>query len=105
MDLDDYHENFYAGIHAANMAGTWQSVVFGFAGLRRINGIPEFSPILPNRWQGYSFSIRYRGSLLNVAVNQNGADFTLENDKPVSFLIRGRNVRLAKKGAVIHEAL
>ena len=26
MDLDDYHNNFYAGIHAANMAGTWQAV-------------------------------------------------------------------------------
>lgn len=25
MDLDDYHNNFYAGIHAANMAGTWQA--------------------------------------------------------------------------------
>ena len=34
MDLDDYHNNFYAGIHAANMAGTWQAVVNGFAGLR-----------------------------------------------------------------------
>ena len=28
--LDDMHDNFYAGIHAANMAGTWQGIVFGF---------------------------------------------------------------------------
>ncbi|MFR5151903.1 MAG: hypothetical protein ACLTER_22515 [Ruminococcus sp.] len=34
MDLDDYHDNFYAGIHAANMAGTWQAIINGFAGVR-----------------------------------------------------------------------
>ena len=36
MDLDDYHNNFYAGIHAANMAGTWQAIVNGFAGIPRL---------------------------------------------------------------------
>lgn len=105
MDLDDYHENFYAGIHAANMAGTWQSIVFGFAGLRRVNGIPEFSPILPAGWKGYSFSIRYRDSLLRIAVCAEGAVFTLENDEPVSFRIREREVTLTKKGDTYHEAV
>ena len=105
MDLDDYHENFYAGIHAANMAGTWQSIVFGFAGLRRVNGMPEFSPILPEGWKGYAFSIRYQGSLLKVSVNGNGADFTLENDKPVTFRIRDRKVTLTKKGDACHETV
>ena len=105
MDLDDYHENFYAGIHAANMAGTWQSIVFGFAGLRRIDGIPEFSPILPDGWKGYAFSIRYRGSLLRVSVNGDGAVFTLENDQPISFRIRDREVTLTKKGDACHEAV
>lgn len=105
MDLDDYHENFYAGIHAANMAGTWQSIVFGFAGLRRMNGIPEFSPILPEGWKGYAFSIRYHGSLLKVSVSKDGAVFTLENDKPISFRIREREVTLAKKGDACHEAV
>ncbi|MGN1025801.1 MAG: glycoside hydrolase family 65 protein [Faecousia sp.] len=105
MDLDDYHENFYAGIHAANMAGTWQSIVFGFAGLRRVNGIPEFSPILPMGWKGYAFSIRYRGSLLKITVCAEGVVFTLENDEPVSFRIRDRKVTLTKKGDTYHEAV
>lgn len=105
MDLDDYHENFYAGIHAANMAGTWQSIVFGFAGLRRVKGMPEFSPILPEGWKGYAFSIRYQGSLLKVFVNGNGAVFTLENDKPITFCIRDRMVTLKEKGDNCHEAV
>lgn len=105
MDLDDYHENFYAGIHAANMAGTWQSIVFGFAGLRRVGGIPEFSPILPQGWKGYSFRIRYRGSLLNVSVSNEGAKFCLENEKPVTFRIRDRKVTLNSKGDICHETV
>lgn len=105
MDLDDYHENFYAGIHAANMAGTWQSIVFGFAGLRRVKGIPEFSPVLPDGWKGYAFSIRYKGSLLKVSVNDNGAVFTLENEKPITFFIRDRMVTLKIKGDTCHEAV
>lgn len=33
-DLEDEHGNTNVGIHAANMAGAWQGIVFGFAGLR-----------------------------------------------------------------------
>lgn len=105
MDLDDYHENFYAGIHAANMAGTWQSIVFGFAGLRRVDGMPEFSPILPQGWQGYAFSVRCRGSLLKVSVSTEGAAFTLENEKPITFRIRNKNIALTQKGDTCHEAV
>ncbi len=105
MDLDDYHENFYAGIHAANMAGTWQSIVFGFAGLRRINGVPEFSPILPQGWKGYAFSIRCKGSLLKVSVKEDGATFTLENNESITFYIRDREVTLTNKGDTCHEAV
>lgn len=105
MDLDDYHENFYAGIHAANMAGTWQSIVFGFAGLRRVKGVPEFTPILPEGWKGYAFSIRYQGSLLKVSVSSNGAVFTLENEKPITFCIRDRKVTLKEKGDTCHETV
>lgn len=105
MDLDDYHENFYAGIHAANMAGTWQSIVFGFAGLRRVDGVPEFSPALPSGWQGYSFCICFRGARLRVSVRAVDAQFRLENDTPITFRIRERTVVLNQEGDTCHEAL
>ena len=105
MDLDDYHENFYAGIHAANMAGTWQSIVFGFAGLRLVNGCPEFDPRLPDGWKGYAFSLRFRGSFLHVSVTPQGTDFLLDNEKPVTFLVHGKKITLNGKGEVHHEAL
>lgn len=72
MDLDDYHDNFYAGIHAANMAGTWQSIVFGFAGLRLVNGVPEFKFYIPEAWNGYHFTVKIKESVLAVDVLPDG---------------------------------
>ncbi len=66
MDLDDHHGNVTAGVHIANMAGAWMSVVNGFAGLRletsNIPGesIPHYKPYLPEAWDEYSFRVRHR---------------------------------------------
>lgn len=86
MDLDDYHNNFYAGIHAANMAGTWQAIVNGFAGLRTYDGILRFDPYLPNQWEGYSFHLNYRQSHLKVRITGNGMQVTLLDGGPVEFM-------------------
>jgi alpha,alpha-trehalose phosphorylase len=72
MDLDDYHGNFHTGIHAANMAGTWLSVIYGFAGLRIDDGQLTFSPHVPPSWQGYRFRVKYQGKTLEVEVNKDG---------------------------------
>ena len=93
MDLDDYHNNFYAGIHAANMAGTWQAVANGFGGMRCQGGKLSFKPVLPEAWESFSFRIRYLGSLLEVMVSreQEGCQvkFTLLEGEPATFYLRG----------------
>ncbi len=98
MDLDDYHNNFYAGIHAANMAGTWQGIVFGFAGVRTNSGCLEFKPSIPGEWKSYTFRIFYRGSLLEVQVSQDKAEYILLNDCPVEFAIDQNKYKLDGKG-------
>ena len=105
MDLDDYHENFYAGIHAANMAGTWQTIVFGFAGMRRVAGELEFSPNLPSAWDGYSFSIQYRGAVVKVSVSAGEVAFHLVNDVPVTIYLYNKPISLNNKGDAIHEKI
>ncbi|MGN0307170.1 MAG: glycoside hydrolase family 65 protein, partial [Lachnospiraceae bacterium] len=99
MDLDDYHNNFYAGIHGANMAGTWQGIIFGFAGLRTNRGYLEFKPSIPEKWKSYRFRIQYRASLLEVYIDQKKAEFILLNDRPLKFNIGEREFDLPKKGA------
>ena len=105
MDLDDYHDNFYAGIHAANMAGTWQSIVFGFAGLRLVNGVPEFKFYIPEAWNGYHFTVKIKESVLAVDVLPDGWTITLQSGNAVNFLVEGKPYELTEKGATCHEAL
>lgn len=104
MDLDDYHHNFYAGIHAANMAGTWQAIVFGFAGVRMNAGSLEMKISIPEQWNGYSFRIKYRGSLLQTDIERiPGQDsvraaFTLLEGVPIHFSIGSKEMILSEKG-------
>ena len=98
MDLDDYHDNFYAGIHAANMAGTWQAAVFGFAGLRVNRGFLELHPILPEKMKGYEFRFMYRGRLLHVRTGREGTRVTLLSGDGVVLWLGDTRHQLLKEG-------
>ena len=98
MDLDDYHHNFYAGIHGANMAGTWQAVVNGFAGLRCQESRLKFSPSLPSEWESYSFKLRYKRALLRIGVSRGQAEFTLEEGEKITFYIGGKEICIQENG-------
>ncbi|MEG0687860.1 MAG: glycosyl hydrolase family 65 protein [Hungatella sp.] len=98
MDLDDYHHNFYAGIHAANMAGTWQAIVNGFAGLRMNRGYLEFWPTLPKAWDGYEFRLNYKGNLLKIQVDRQEIQVILLEGQEASFWLCGKQWILKKEG-------
>lgn len=70
LDLDDYNNDTEDGLHITSMAGTWMSVVEGFAGMRVREGILCFNPFLPSKWASFSFNINFRGTLLNVKVGE-----------------------------------
>jgi len=72
LDLDDYNNDTEDGLHITSMAGTWMSVVEGFAGMLVKNDKLSFNPFLPNQWKSYSFNITFRGALINVLVNTDG---------------------------------
>ncbi len=100
MDLDDHHNNVYAGIHAANMAGTWQAVVFGFAGVRACEDGLSVAPVLPARLGGYRFRLRFRGALLEVTAKKDGCSVTLVEGAPFTLTLHGETRELAKGGTV-----
>lgn len=104
MDLDDYHNNFYAGIHAANMAGTWQSVVNGFGGMRCQDGVLRFEPVCPEAFEGYSFKVKYQGNVLRLSVTREKAVFSLVSccgeRKKILFFVYGEKAEL-EEGAEV----
>lgn len=88
MDLDDYHNNFYAGVHGANMAGTWQALINGFAGMRMHHGKLSFKPHLPEQWSKLTFRIQYLGSVIEVTMKKNSVSFQLLSGNPVKVYLK-----------------
>ncbi len=65
-DLRDARGNAGDGIHGASAAGTWQTVLFGFGGLRLGADGWTVHPRLPSHWKRLKFSFFYRGQPQHV---------------------------------------
>lgn len=85
MDLDNLHGNSEYGIHTACMAGAWNSLVFGFLGLRMRDSGLHFHPQLPQHWRGIHIKLRYRQRLLAVVLQAGQIKFELLSGAPLSF--------------------
>ena len=74
LDLDDYNNDTRDGLHITSMAGTWMSIVKGFAGMRVVNDELTFKPFLPKNWDSFSFKICFRGKVKRITVSKNGLE-------------------------------
>ena len=68
-DLRDVRGNAGDGIHGASAAGTWQSVVFGFGGLRLGAEGWTVHPRLPSHWKRLKFTFFYHGQPQHVELS------------------------------------
>ena len=60
-DLRDVRGNAGDGIHGASAGGTWQAVVFGFAGLKVTPEGWTTTPRLPSHWNRVKCHFFHRG--------------------------------------------
>ncbi|MFT5156931.1 MAG: maltose phosphorylase [Bacteroidia bacterium] len=72
LDLDDYNNDSCDGLHITSMAGTWMSIVKGFAGMCVVDNQLTFNPFLPKTWTCFSFKIRFRGEVKKVVMDKDG---------------------------------
>jgi kojibiose phosphorylase len=68
VDLHDLRGNTKDGIHGATAGGVWQSLVFGFAGLRVDEQGWSMNPQLPSHWHRLAFKFFWRGELQEVDI-------------------------------------
>jgi beta-phosphoglucomutase len=94
MDLDDVNGNAWQGVHIAAMAGTWISLVRGFAGFRDEDGRVEFAPRLPEAWQRLRFRLRLGGSVLEVSLTRDDATYTLVEGEALTLRSHREEVRV-----------
>lgn len=87
LDLDDYNKEVYQGLHITSMAGTWMTIVEGFAEKRVKNGALHLSPNLPPAWKGYSFNIWFRERLLHIHINEEQIRVECGEGEPLQIFI------------------
>ncbi len=100
MDLDDVNGNVSDGVHMAAMAGTWISLLYGFAGMRDRRGRLAFSPRLPARWKSLAFRLLYKGRSLAVTITHQNATYEVLDGDALAVVHRGREIRLTRGAAV-----
>ncbi|MCQ9208121.1 MAG: glycoside hydrolase family 65 protein [Omnitrophica bacterium] len=63
-DIDNIYNNTDEGIHVASLGGSWQAMIFGFAGIKIKREKMAVNPRLPGRWRKVKFSLIWQGKLI-----------------------------------------
>jgi trehalose/maltose hydrolase-like predicted phosphorylase len=100
IDLEDLTGSTTGGLHLATMGGLWQSLAFGFAGLRIRDGLLHVDPRLPPTWRSLELRVRFRGSRVRVRVESTG--FEVIADEPIAVAVAGESVTVGPKGRAFH---
>ena len=94
VDLANLHRNTSDGVHIASAGGVWNSLVYGFGGMRDWGEILTFDPRLPAEWPSLTFRLTQRGSRLVVRLDASSMTFTLLDGPPVRLSVRGTEFEL-----------
>ncbi|MFD2305348.1 glycoside hydrolase family 65 protein [Enterococcus termitis] len=91
MDVTDLQGNVEDGIHAANMGGSWLSLMYGFAGLRYDQGL-KLTNYLPKEIEELRFQLMFKGERIEVILTQQKIDCVLIPNSKHTLTISGKEV-------------
>lgn len=95
IDAGENMKSSDAGIHAASIAGIWQSVVYGFGGVRMLKGSLRISPSLPKEWNTLSFPIIWHAQKLMIHITKEELCIKNETGKePVELEVYGHKLEI-----------
>ena len=101
IDIDDYNRNTHQGLHVTSMSAAWMNIVYGFGGMRSDGEILAFSPKLPHSWNGYTFTITVRNSVLKVTVKRNRSFFRILKGDAVIVKIYQKEYTITEEGVEV----
>lgn len=96
MDINNLQKNTSDGIHAANMGGTWMSLVYGFAGMKIKNDKLSFEPRIPKHWKNIKFNILFRDNLVSVNIEEYKSYYKLIKGRNITILHDNKEIKLSK---------
>lgn len=93
-DLADLFSNSGHGLHMAALAGGWNALALGFAGLYTLGGELRFAPVAAPEVGDYALSVLFRGRRVRLAVNARGCRYTLSEGETLTLFHHGEAVTL-----------
>lgn len=97
--LEEYRYQSLPGAHkkakgnnAGSVAGIWQCAVFGFGGVRMLDGRLRIRPALPEAWSRLEFTIFWQGSRLHVVETKDSVVVEKLSGDPVTLELADETV-------------
>jgi maltose phosphorylase len=90
LDLDDYNHEADEGLHITSMAGTWLSMVEGFAGIRIQDDTLIINPLIPSAWTKYSFQILFKNNPVIISVTKEEVNIENKGQLPIHIQVKGK---------------
>ncbi len=103
VDLADVHGNATDGIHVASAGGVWSALVSGFGGMRDYRGSISFDPRVPAEWEGITFRLTVRGTLVKVRATHDRLTLTTLEGGTFTCTVQGRPVEVPATETVVVE--
>ncbi len=94
IDIGPNMKTSDAGIHTASLGGIWQGAVYGFGGVRFVNGQLRIEPSLHSEWEELKFPLYYKSNKLVVTVQKHSFTVNNEGTSPVEFVNKGEVVKV-----------
>jgi len=102
LDLDDYNNEVCEGLHITSMAGTWLSIVEGFARKRIKNGKLSLSPLIVPKWKSYNFKIQYRSQIIEIDVSKENIKIINHSNRPIEIYMFDDLKKINANDTIIH---
>ncbi|OQX81751.1 MAG: hypothetical protein B6D56_01365 [Candidatus Omnitrophica bacterium 4484_70.1] len=67
-DISNLYGNTHQGIHVASIGGSWQAIIFGFAGVKIKRGKLFITPYMPHRWKKIVFNFLWKKCPIKLEV-------------------------------------
>lgn len=85
VDLGPQMNTSDDGIHAASIGGIWKAAIFGFAGIRLVDGKITINPKLPKQWHHMKFTIQWQGQPITLFLTKTTLSVKVENKEKIEF--------------------
>lgn len=85
---------YIGGTHPAANGGSWNTAIFGFAGVSYKDGTLDISPNLPDKWHSLSFKLLWHGVRLNVTISKGSVEVTTDKKTNLNVTVNGKKTEV-----------